>query len=376
MTTRTPKNLLRIVALALLLGQQGVFALLTFDGTRNQVFFFGNVSYSYDSNLYADASGRDDSSMSGSIGAEFQRRAGIIAVDASVSLTILRFQDFSIENADNPAFSLSLTKTTGRMTGSLSFQAFRESRSDTAVNLRTSSWNYPVTFDLKYPINERYYVTSNTHYNDQQYIDNEQLYNHREWSEAIDLFYVYTSKLDLSAGYRIRMGETSLGRTADHNFYVGATGGLLPKLSGTVRFGYQNRQDDTTGKSYDSLSAFAQVTWTASRKFSVVGSLSRDFETAADGSSVDTSSASLNADYTFTRRFHGTMGLGIGRNRFVSEAPPQREDEYFTWNLGAIYTLNDHLKLSATYTYFKNWSNVATADYDRDVLTLDLSARY
>ncbi len=376
MTTRKPKKFLCIAALALLLGQQGALALLSIDGTHNQLFVFGSIALGYDSNLFSDSSGRDDYTFTGSLGMEYNRRAGIIAVDATASVDILRFQDFGDQDAVNPSFKVVFEKTTGRMTGSLSISAFRSSRSDTAVNLRTTSWNYPVTLALKYPINDRYYVTSGTGYDAHHYIDNDQLENYREWSEDVNLFYIYTSKLDLSAGYRIRVGQTDLGRTVDHDVNVGATGGLLPKLSGTVRIGYQVRNDDAGNQSYHATSALVSLTWKATRKLDVGLGLSRDFNTAATGVTVDTAGANLTANYTFTRRFNGLLGIGLGHNRYVSEAPPQRADDYVTWNAGAKYTLNDHLTLNAAYMYFKNSSTLATADYDREVLTFDVSSRF
>ncbi|HET7536248.1 MAG TPA: outer membrane beta-barrel protein [Candidatus Didemnitutus sp.] len=376
MTTRSSKQLLCIAALAWLLGQQGVFGLLSFDGTRNQVFVFGNVIFGYDSNIFSDNSGRDDFNITGRAGMEYKRRAGIIAVDFNAHVDSIRFQDFSGQDAVNPNFSLQLEKTTGRTTGAFNISAYRSSQADAAVNIRTNSWNYPMTLLLKYPVNERYYLTSDTGYNAHHYIDNDQLLDYREWSEDVNLFYIYTSKLDLSVGYRLRYGETSEGRTIDNNFTVGATGGLLPKLNGSVRFGYQVRNDDVTHQSYDSGSALVQLTWTSTRKFTMDLLLSSDFNTAATGVTVDTISATVTGNYTFTRRFQGDVSVGFGRNHYVSEPPPQREDTYTTFNIGAIYTVNEHLKFTAGYTYFKNSSTLATADYDRDVLTLDISSRF
>ena len=44
-------------------------------------------------------------------------------------------------------------------------------RSDSSVNLRTSSWNFPLGLSVKYPINDKFYVTSNTGYLRRTYSD-------------------------------------------------------------------------------------------------------------------------------------------------------------------------------------------------------------
>ena len=60
------------------------------------------------------------------------------------------------------------------------------------------------------------------------------------------MYYIYTSKLDLSSGYRLRVSQTDgAGTTYDHWFNVGATGGLFAKLTGTIRVGYQFREEPT-----------------------------------------------------------------------------------------------------------------------------------
>ena len=58
--SRSRQLLTGLVVLALLCPQQSVFALLNIDGTRNQVFFFGSASYSYDSNIFAQSGGDGD----------------------------------------------------------------------------------------------------------------------------------------------------------------------------------------------------------------------------------------------------------------------------------------------------------------------------
>ncbi|MEJ1973182.1 MAG: hypothetical protein WDM96_12185 [Lacunisphaera sp.] len=44
-----------------------------------------------------------------------------------------------------------LSKETGRTTGDFSLQVYRETRSDTAVNQRTSSWNFPDGVEREVP---------------------------------------------------------------------------------------------------------------------------------------------------------------------------------------------------------------------------------
>ncbi len=378
MTALRPARVILLIAFAAALALTPARALLNLDGQRNQLFVFGSVSFGYDSNVFAENKGRGDYTVNGAIGAELKRRAGIIAVDAVGKLTYQAFNSYSGENAFNPNFQIEFNKSTGRTTGALTISAYRESRSDSAVNLRTNSWNFPVGLNLKYPVNDKYYLTSETSFLRRRYVDNAALANLTDYSEAVNIYYVYTSKLDLMAGYRIRVSNTSIGEDSyDHWFNIGATGGLFAKLNGTVRVGYQIR-DFRGGRndSYSHLNASASVTWPITRKLNLIGTIGRDFTTIATGASVDSLSAALRASYNFTRKIEFNGGLGYGRNRFLGTPPPERRDTFFSFDVGAAYRMNEHLQVGASYNYFRNWSTLAFSDFDRQGFSVDISSRY
>ena len=353
-------------------------ALLNIDGTRNQVFVFGGVSFSYNSNIFSEAAARGDYNVSASAGAELKRRAGIIGVDATVSLNSQIFSKYTSENSLNPSFALELTKSTGRTTGALKVNAFRESRSDSVVNLRTTSWNFPLGLNLKYPINEKFYATSSTTYLRRRYNDTTVLANLTDYSEGIDLFYVYTSKLDLVGGYRVRATRTSVGKNStDHWFNIGASGGLLAKLSGTVRLGYQLRHaTGVDAENFTHLNALASLGWPVTRKLTLSGQVSRDFNTIATGSSIDSTILALSASYAYNRKLTLESSVSAGRNTFLGSGISGREDTYLSWDLGARYKFNEHLNVGASYAFFMNWSSSSISDFDRNAFTFDIASRY
>lgn len=378
MTFTAPAKICLFGICVLALGPSPARALINLDGSRNQLFVFGSVTFGYDSNIFSDSSGRDDYTVSGAVGAEIKRRAGIIAVNATATFSYSTYGSYTEENSFNPNFNVEFNKTTGRTTGALTINAFRESRSDSAVNLRTNSWNFPVGLSLKYPVNDKYYFTSQTSYLQRRYVDSTVLANYTDYSQGIDVFYVYTSKLDLVGGYRIRVSQTSIGDdTVDHWFNVGATGGLFAKLNGTVRLGYQVRDvSGSTERQYSHFNALAGVTWPTTRKLNLSGQLSRDFSTIATGASVDSTTASLRASYSATRKIEFSTGVAYGQNRFLGTPPPARRDTFFSWDVGARYRMNEHLQVGVTYTYFRNWSTFDFSDFDRQGFSVDVSSRY
>jgi hypothetical protein len=372
--SRRHQSLAALVVLALLLPPPSALALLNIDGTRNQVFVFGSATYSYDSNVFAQADAASDSIFGATLGVELKRRAGIISVNARAVFDYQKFSRFSDQTAWNPTFFLELNKTTGRTTGAITINAFRSSRADSAVNLRTQSWNFPLGLNLKYPINDNFYVTSQTGYLKRSYSDSTALLSYTDYTEALDLFYVFTSKLDLLGGYRLRVGETDLGTTTDHAFTVGATNAILPKVNGTIRVGYQFRENDATGESYSQLTSAVSLTWNATRKFTMTGAIARDFTTTAVGGSVDTLSATLRGTYIFTRRYNADAGVGYGRNKFLGGLP--RQDDFFTWDVGGTMRWSEKLSVTGTYTYLRNWSSVSFSDFERSGYSVNVSSRF
>lgn len=351
-------------------------ALLNIDGTRNQVFVFGGVTFAHSSNIFSQRDSASDYTVTAHAGAELKRRAGIIAVDSTARVDYVRYGEFTDENTLNPSFSLTLSKGSGRTTASLKLSAYRETRSDSAVNLRTSSWNLPVSLSIKYPINEKFYVTSDTGYLRRTYSDNQTLVDYTDFTEGVDLYYVYTSKLDLFAGYRLRAASTSIdGRSQDHWFSLGATGGLFSKMSGTMRFGYQIR-DIQGGGQYGQVNATASLNWPVTRKLVFSLQAARDFNTIATGASVDSTSLALNASYAYNRKLDFNATLAAGRNDFLNETQADRRDTFFSWSAGARYRLNDHLQMGASYVYLKNWSSLSLADFENHGFSFDVSSRY
>jgi hypothetical protein len=355
-------------------------ALLDFNDGRDRVTVSAEYGITYDSNIFVQAGGASDYDQSLSLGANYTRRAGLIGVNASLSVTTARFAKFSSEDFTNPAFSLELTKGKGRLTGTVSLSVQRESRSDAAINIRANSWNYDSSINLRYPVNDRYYFTSLSNFSLQNYVQNSSLFNLKSYSEAIDVFYVYTSKLDLLGGYRIRLGEAQGGsHTQDHALTLGATGGILPKLNGSMRAGYQWRDvSGDTGGRYGSLTTSLSLSWPMTKRVMFTGAASKDFTTAATDVSVDTTAFSLSASLKPTSRlkFNLNTGVGYAISSFLGARGDGREDRALSFNAGITFTLTSKLSASISYTYTDNHSNIAFSNFARHTATFNLSARY
>lgn len=369
----------RLAALALLAASAGApaRALINLDGTRSQIFVFGSLANSYDSNIFSDSTQRGDHITSTEVGAEWKRRRGIIAVDATAKLDYLRFSQFSSEDSWNPSFDVEFEKTAGRTTGTFSLAAERTNKADSAVNLRTTSWEFPARLYLKYPVNRRLHLTSDSGFMRRTFQDNDLLENYTDYSEGLDVLITHNSRLEYITGYRIRVSRTDSTPTAyDHSVSVGATGSLLPKVQGTVRLGFQSRDGGALQASHGQATVSASLDWKPTHKFEFTAEAGRDFTTSAVGGTVDTLSGRLDGRYSLNRRFDLSTGILGGRNRFLDQGTASRSDVYAGWSFGIIFTLNDHFTAEASVHRMTNWSTLDFSDFDRTSYSLSVSTRF
>lgn len=351
-------------------------ALVSIDDGKNQFFVNATVSYAYDSNIFANANGGGDSIYTASVGAEFKRRAGLIGVNGSVYLDASKFVQNTGENFQNPRFRVEFTKQTGRTTGALTLGAARESRADTAANLRNESWSYDAGLNFKYPVIERYTISGTVGYALRDFKDNRVLVDLSTYTASADLFYVYNTERDIIGGYRLRYSETSADSAFyDHAFTVGLSGKILPKLGGSVRVGYQFRvPTNRADESFSSMTASGSATWNLSKRMNATFQISKDFSITSTNISTDTTAGNVDFQYTMSTHLALYAGAGAGLNDFLGTAGGGRHDTYFTWSTGAGYTLNDHLKFAFTYAYFRNRSTAAFSDFERSSFTLNATA--
>ena len=368
-------------------------ALVTLNDSHDHIFVNGTLGISRDSNIFANSDNTGDFVYSTGVSIEYTRRAGWIGVNASVAGNASQYGELKSENFSNPSYSMELTKQSGRTTGSITLSGARESRADSAINVRSSSWNYNAGLNFKYPVVERFTLSGSLGYSARKYIEQTQLANLSTYSSSTDLFYLLSNERDLVGGYRYRYSESSRSTaTTDHAINAGVSGRIIRGLNGSVRVGYQIRTphgDPTNTGSFGGLSASAATSYAVNRKITINGSVSKDFSTTATDASVDTTTASIESGYTYNSHWAISAGAGWGDSRFLGEqgrvviapGPPvlfgkNRHDNYANWNTSVSYSLNEHFKANLTYGYFINWSTVPFADFVRNSWGLNFSSRW
>lgn len=364
-------------------------ALFNMNQGKDLVFVNATYSIGFDSNIFTRKSGQSSISQSASASVDYTRQAGLIAIAASASISVGSFASVRSQDFTDPSLSISFRKRYGRTTGALALSARHDSSPDPDAGERTKSWNYTTSVDVRYPVNDRYYLTNALAFNGKYYTNKSLFSSLDSYSDSIFVNYIYSSKLDLNAGYSIRISDTSGGNNSshntnayDHNFSVGASGGLLPKLSGSVRFGYQIRDSSSIylgspiDEAFKSFSAGTSLKWLYSRKLSISGDVNEDFGTSSTDISTDRLSIGLHTSTPLTTKLIGNFGVTYSSTDFLGVAGDGRHDDMWMFDASLGVALTTHIRTNLSYAYMINSSNRSAYDFERQTLTLTIAASY
>lgn len=355
-------------------------ALFNLNQGKDVVYLSGTYTIGYDSNVFTRAASAASMTQSASLAMDYARQAGLIAVTANVSGTWGQFEGVRGQDYVDPSIAISLRKRQGRTTGVLSLAARRQSQPDPDVGQRTESWSYTGGVDLRYPINDRYFLTNSFQSASRRYSGASVFTNLITHRDAIAVNYAYTSKLDLNAGYSITYSDTSHDTTAvDQAITVGATGSILPKLTGTVRVGLQRRSSDARsigGESHSSFTSGTTLKWLYSRRLSVNFDLNDDYTISATDISVNRTTAGLHAAFAISSKYAASAGFSYTLSDFLGKAGDGRQDEILQFDASLGVAITTRLRTSLAYDYSLNSSTLSAADYERHNLSLSLIASY
>jgi len=337
------------------------YSLVTFNDGQESIFVNVSTGVTWDSNINSSSADTGDSIFFANVGVNYSRRAGIISIDANATANMSRFNSHSEENFANPDLSLSLSKHSGRTTGTLSLSGSAQG-------------------NLKYPVISRYSLTFGGGFYERTFSNAPgYIVNNRETNWSTGLEYAYTDQTSLTASYRGRYGETSAHDSYyDNAFLVGVSGKILPKLTGNFSMGYQKRDNTKASQgSHSSMTMSGSANWRINPRFNAAFFASKDFSVASTNIHTDTLNVGTSLNYSMGPRFSLSSGVNGGESRFLGSAGGGRKDQFFGANVGASYTVyGDYLRLHLGYNYFRNWSNTSISDYDRNSVSLSATSRF
>jgi hypothetical protein len=361
-------------------------ALVSLEDGKDHLFVDGSVEFGYDSNVFANSQSGGSAVYQGTLGIEFARRAGWIGVNATASLDWARYGNFRNQDYVDPKLSAEFTKQSGRTTGSLTMSVQREDRADVTVNTRDISWNYDVGLNFQYPVIERYSISGSFDYSRADYLDQQLFTNLTTYSENLYLYYILNEQRDLFIDYRLRQSVEETGDfDVDNAVSMGVSGKVYGPFNGSVQAGYETRTSHggpDNGQDFGDLYFSGAATWNIDRRKTLTANLSRDYSTTAEAQSIESTSVGLVFQDSFTAKSSTTLSPSFGENKFLGnqgllgQDGERRIDYFVDLSAAYFYTVNQHLKISVSYSYYRSYSTLLFAEYPREQLDLTLASHW
>lgn len=347
---------------------------------KDLILVSGSYGVGYDSNVFTRSTAVSSTTQTASLSVDYSRQAGLISVLVDASFFAGRFESLRSQDFFDPSLGITFRKRYGRTTGALQVSSRRESQPDPDAGTRTRSWNHLSTLDLRYPINDRYYITDTLRGSVRDYASSSGFSDLNTFTEAAYINYKYTSKLDLNAGYVLTVSDTSQDtRAYDHSLLIGASGVILPKLTGTVRFGVQRRNSLSSSAGHESFNSFTSGTtlkWTPTRKLTFNLDLNEDFSTTSTDISVNRATAGLHGTAAIGSRLAVSAGTSYMTSDYLGRAGGGRKDELSQADLGLSVMITRRIRTNLSYSYMLNDSNSPFADFSRHNISLSVVASF
>ena len=355
------------------------------------LYFDGNASASWDSNIFRDEEDEEsDLKYILSPGLELNLGRGLSAYDMTIrtSYDFIRYQENDHLDAENFHISTSGVYRGSRLdlSGRLGYDENQITSGEDNIQraiIETEDVNGKI--DGEYRLSPKFSFGAGAHYYDRDYItggrDELADWNHLRF--PFDLFYKYTPKVDLSAGYTYKTGavedyyrgDTLIEGydTTSHFINVGARGSFFPKLSGFFKVGYRTHDSDDSFKirngertrsnrgsgSDGQIGLDSGLTWNPTLKTTHNLILKRDFGVGGEGTVTEVSRLRLNSSYSLNPRWSASSILGYTLRDYQANggANRNREDNLYLLGLSLNYTAPDYWRFSGGYRYQDNDSN-------------------
>jgi hypothetical protein len=183
-------------------------------------------------------------------------------------------------------------------------------------------------------------------------------------------------QLSLGANYtETHILDNRLNDSESVSAFIGASGQLLAKVSGSVNVGATRSSSeltDATTRPYLS----AAINWQIDDNTSLAINASNGFSTGINGSQNSNFSLSSSLSRALTQRMRGNIGVGYTRSKFTSPLATNRTDTEWSYNASLSYQIARWGSLQLTTSYSDRESGSALFSYDRFTASLSLNTRW
>ncbi len=224
---------------------------------------------------------------------------------------------------------------------------------------------------IKTPLNRKFSLALLARDTLHKYLD-----DYYEWlnRNRIDLgarlYYHLTAKTSLYFSYlfySIKYEKRDYYNSYGHEYSLGITGKLAPKVTGDARVTYDMRRYERDDKDVDLLGYFVSLKYVPTNRSSLTLSGSRKMEESAykNNKYYISTAVGLRYEQKLWRKWSAALGISYEHAAYPNAVNgDKREDDYLRIKPSLTYHFRDNLIATLYYRYRCRWSNLDYAEYD------------
>ena len=362
-------------------------------GDSIDVFFVGEVSGQYHSNVFSSPDDQDDFVFIFSPGVEVDiGRNSNANVNILFREDIIRYTDLSEQNVENANVIIN-SSYTGASLDLASNLSFRQVSSNTARAGLSSQivdrdlYNADITVD--YDFSAKTYFEGGISWDATDFTnDPTNTFSDRDrLILPLNVLYRYSDKLSVGLGYRYRITDvdgnnsglavngSSDNELTDHFGSLAIRFNGLRKIQGSVNLGVQNRENDNADTNETTFSINSTLSYEYSPKTTINFGFNRDFDNGGAGRSIEDTGFDIGATWRPNNLLLASARFDYNYGDFQGGVT-DREDDTYTTSLSASLSPNDYLRFTAGYSLVINESTESAADFEAHTFNLSARLRY
>lgn len=389
-TNSTPpamKHLIRFLAASALLTTISPAAPFLAIGDNAEVFLTGTLGVRADSNIFLTPNERSDTIFDVNPGAQLVFGQGsVIQGTWTVTDSITTYADHDDLNSNlfSTAFNAAYDDGKSKSSVNVSFSEINQNTVDTVGSSAVDALIRRDVFGLgglgEVNLTEKSSVSAGLQYQNTDY-KRLGFSDTKVVTLPVSYYYELTPKVDVSFNYRYRQSWLQHGYDSKDNFLgVGARGEFTPKVKGQFSVGITQRNfgahkglPDLDDKSLFGVDS--SLTYEASPKTMVQFGVSNDFDANSQGQQQKNFAVRASAFSNISEVWSLTAGVSYRAiNYYLGR--DSRTDDYMEAQIGATYTVDEYLRITAALAFRTNKSDLSTSDFDNNVLSLAANLRF
>ena len=350
---------------------------------EGQIDFNLQLESAYDTEIRARNSGEEDFIFTVRPSLVYSRSSKNIDISASVGFISRTYLDYDEYSDTDVSFDLSISPNaemrTSRIRSSASLILNTETRADDATGEIITVQNYGARGQVIYDPNRFYDIIGGVSYNKRDPDSDISSYTATETTGvSLSILVPRSEFINWSAGIEYQDSKSDRGLTNGDGltYFVGLSGRLLPKLSGNVSVGIQDRSYDTIDNQTSPYLS-AGLTWQVDDLSSVNLTASQGLGTTLDDRASENLEVRLSGNRQLSRDLSGSVYLGYSRDQYDSStASLVRDDKEYFLGGSLQYKLVRWGSIGVDVRYSDQSSSQEVYEFDRLRAGVNFSATW